>query len=273
MSGLAVRGASAQTTVPRDALGAAVPHSVVPHSVVPHSVMQRLAVQLNKDSPAMRDCDVKTAFNFSARAFDLNGDKQPEYLLTSVGACECGQVNCSQWVYRVNDTSFQLLLEGEGYVLAPAATSHGGYRDLTTTSRGNAVIVDHVWYAYDGRRYQRSGSTIENLETHARKPTEQRIQFTRGASSARVIGSASPGFPDRWTFVAKRGQTVSIALEKIARAAATFRVIGPGANGEHVLVDLQHTWISQLPVDGSYTILVESKTDGPVRYVLTVGIR
>ena len=241
--------------------------------VVPRSVMQRLAVQLKNDSPAMRDCHANTEFNFLARAVDLNGDNQPEYLLTSVGACECGQVNCSQWVYRANEKSFERLLEGEGYVLTPTTAVHGGYRDLKTTSRGNAAIVDHVSYAYNGHTYQRAGSTIENLETHETKPTEQRIQFSRGASSARVSGSVSPGFPDSWTFVAKRGQTVAVALVVTAGAGANFTVIGPSAQGEHVMVDLQHNWNGVLPADGKYTILVDTNEDGRARYALTLGIR
>lgn len=235
--------------------------------------MKQLQAQLHRDSPSMRDCEFQTEFNFSARAVDLNGDKQPEYLLTSVSACECGQVNCSQWVYRANDKAFDLLLEGEGYELSVATASHAGYRDLQTTSRGNAVIVDHVSYVYDGRKYRRATSTIENLETHEIKATEQPIQFARGASSATVTGSASPAFPDSWTFVAKRGQTVSLALEKTGGASAILTVIGPSANGDHVLVDQQQKWNGELPANGKYTILVDTKTDGRARYSLTVGIR
>lgn len=254
-------------------VSAARPQAAPAQATVPKAVMKQLAQQLHKDSPAMRDCESKSEFNFSARAVDLNGDKQPEYFLTSISACECGQVNCSQWVYRANDKSFDLLLEGEGYVLALGDNSHNGYRDLNTTSRGNAVIVDHVSYAFDGRTYKRASSTIENLDTHETKPTEQRIQFARGASAATVSGSASPGFPDSWTFVAKRGQTLSLALEKNGGVAATFSVIGPSADGDHVIADLQSKWNGALPADGRYTILVDAKSDGRAKYSLTVGIR
>lgn len=240
---------------------------------VPKSVMQALAKQLRVDSPAMRDCEVKTEFNFYARAVDLNADKRPEYLLTSVGGCECGQVNCAQWVYRANDKSFELLLEGEGYMLAPESASHGGYRDLRTTSRGNAVIVDHVSYAYDGRAYKRTRSTVENLETHEIKATERPIQFARGASSASVNGTASPGFPDSWTFVAKRGQTLTLALTRTSGSATVFTIVGPATDGGRVIVDSQTKWNDKLPLDGPYTILVDSRGDGRAAYALTIGIR
>lgn len=247
---------------------------VVPaQTAVPKAVMKQLSQQLHKDSPAMRDCEVKSEFNFSARAVDLNGDKQPEYLLSSVSACECGQVNCSQWVYRANDKAFDLLLEGEGYVLALADGTHGGYRDLKTTSRGNAVIVDHVSYAYDGRSYKRTSSTIENLETHEIKPTERRVQFARGASSTILKGSATPGFPDSWAFVAKTGQTLSLAIARTGGIDATFTVVGPSANGDRVLVDLQSKWEGKLPTNGRYVVLVDSKSDGRAQYALTIGIR
>ncbi|MEO7996230.1 MAG: hypothetical protein ABI852_02230 [Gemmatimonadaceae bacterium] len=247
--------------------------AVAAQTTVPKAIMQSLAKQLRIDSPAMRDCEVKTEFNFYARAVDLNGDKQPEYMLTSVGGCECGQVNCSQWVYRANDKSFELLLEGEGYTLATAATSHGGYRDLSTTSRGSAVIVDHVSYTYDGRAYKRASSTIENLETHEIKPTAQRIQFARGASSATVNGTASAGFPDSWTFVAKRGQTLSLALARTAGVATVFTIVGLGTDGGRVIADSQTKWNDKLPSDGLYTILVDTRGEGRASYALTVGIR
>ncbi|MEP6834689.1 MAG: hypothetical protein ABJB74_14940 [Gemmatimonas sp.] len=237
--------------------------------------MQRLAKQLHADSPAMRECTTKSEFNFYARAVDLNGDKQPEYLLTSANACECGQVNCSQWVYRTRDAKLELLLQAEGYVLSETKSSHNGYRDLTATARDNAAIVDHVAYAYTGKRYARTGSTIENLETHEIKPTQQPIRFTRGASSATVTGSADLAFPDSWTFDARSGQTLTLNLQRTSGTPATFTIVGPGGTdgGARVVADLQVSWSGQLPADGQYTILVDAKGDGRAKYALTVGIK
>lgn len=239
---------------------------------VPRSVMQGLAKQLDADSPAIRDCDAKAEFKFSARALELNGDKQPEYVLTSINACECGQVNCSQWVYRTIDKGYELLLEGNGYTLAPTAGSHGGYRDIKTTSRGNAVIVDHVSYAFTGKRYEQVSSTIENLDTHESKATERRIQFAKGASSATVNGSASLGFPDSWAFVAKRGQTLTLALTRTNGVSTSFTLIGPDVGGGRVIADSQSQFSNPLPLDGRYIILVDSRGDGRATYTLTVGI-
>lgn len=240
---------------------------------VPRSIMQGLAKQLNADSPAIRDCDTKAEFKFSARALDLNGDKQPEYLLTSVNACECGQVNCSMWVYRTHDNGYELLLEGDGYTLVPSATSHAGYRDISTTSRGNAVIVDHVSYAFTGKRYEQVGSSIENLETHEKKATERRIQFAKGASSATVSGSASLGFPDSWTFIANRGQILALTLTKTNGVATSFTLIGPDTGGGRVIADSQSTFNNPLPRDGKYIILVDSRGDGRATYKLSISIR
>lgn len=245
-------------------------HSQVP---VPRVVMQRLAKQLRNDIPSIRDCQSKSEFSFRARVIDLNGDKEPEYLLTSVNECECGQVNCSQWVYRAHDQSFDLLLEAEGYVLTTGSSSHSGYLDLKTTSRGSAVIVDHVSYAFNGRRYERSSSTIENLDTHETKPTEQPIRFARGMSSATVRGSAALAFPDSWTFDAKRGQMLMLDLQRVGGASATFTLIGPGTDGQRLLADSQVKWRDRLPLDGRYTILVDAKGDARARYALTVNIQ
>ena len=240
---------------------------------VSRPIMQQLAKQLRNDVPAMRECTTKSEFPFSARAVDLNGDKQPEYVLTSANECECGQMNCSQWVYRAHDTTFELLLEAEGYVLSEAATLHNGYRDLNTTSRNNAAIVDHVSYAFNGKRYEQSSSTIENLDTHETKLTQQRIRFAKGTSSATVNGSAAPAFPDSWVFEAKRGQTLTLELQRVNGGASTFTIVGPSANGDHVLADLQTKWSGNLPSDGKYTILVDAKGDTRAKYALTVGIR
>jgi len=250
-----------------------VGHTANAQSGISRAVMQQLSRQLHADSPAMRECDTNTEFNFSARAVDLNGDKQPEYLLTSASACECGQVNCAQWVYRARDTSLELLLRAEGYVLYVRPASHNGFRDLGTTSRGNAVIVDHVAYAFDGKHYARANSTIENLDTHEIKPTAQPIRFVKGASSATVSGSASLAFPDSWTFEAKRGQMLTLDLQRTSGAPLTFTLVGPSKEGGRVVADTQVKWSNRLPADGQYTILVDAKADGRAKYALTVGIR
>ena len=242
-------------------------------ATIHRAIMQQLAKQLRSDVPSMRECTSKATFPFSARAVDLNADGKPEYLLTSASDCECGQVNCAQWVYRAHERSFDLLLEANGYVLTTGAASHGGYRDLTTASRNNAASVDHVSYAFDGKHYERSGSTIENLVTHETKPTAQSIRFAKGTSATSVNGSASLAFPDSWTFEAKRGQLLTLELQRVSGAAATFTLVGPAVDGGHVVTDLQVRWSDRLPSDGKYTILVEANGDGRAKYALTVAIR
>ena len=251
----------------------AATRTVPAQTAIPRAVMQQLSNQLRSDVPAIRECTSKSDFPFSARAVDLNGDDHSEYLLTSANDCECGQVNCTHWVYRAHDQTFELLLEANGYVLTAASTSHQGYRDLKTTSRNNAVSVDHVLYAFNGTRYQRRRSTIENLDTHEIKPTQQRLRFARGASSATVSGAAALAFPDSWTFEARRGQLVTLSLQHTSGANASFTVVGPDTDGARVLTDLQIRWSNRLPADGQYTILVDAKGDGRAKYALTVEIR
>ena len=221
----------------------------------------------------MRECQTNAEFNFSARAVDLDGDKQPEYLLTSARTCECGQVNCSQWVYRARDKSLDLLLEAEGYELNVRSALHNKFRDLATTSRSNAAIVNHVSYVFDGKRYVQASSSIENLDTHETKPTQQRIRFAKGASSATVRGSAALAFPDSWVFDATRGQTLTLSLTRTGGVGTTFTLVGPGPDGARVLVDAKEKWNDRLPLDGRYTILVNSQGDGRGKYALVIRIR
>ncbi|MEP6763817.1 MAG: hypothetical protein ABJB66_05860 [Gemmatimonadaceae bacterium] len=254
------------------AISAGVARSASAQTPIPAKIMQQLSLQLRHDVPAMRDCTTKSKYPFTARAVDLNGDSKPEYLLASASECECGQVNCSQWVYRANDKAFDLLLEAEGYVLNIGATSHRGYRDLRTTSRNSAAIVNHVSYAFRGVRYERAGSTIENLDTHESKPTERAIQFVKGASSATITGSASAGFPDSWTFKAQKGQTVTMNLQSASEPKTSFTLVAPGTVDRRMITDNQTKWNGALPVDGVYTILVDTKGDGRATYSLTMAI-
>lgn len=250
-----------------------VAHGSLYAQQIPQKVVQQLAVQLRHDVPAMGDCTTKSKYPFSARAVDLNGDSKPEYLLTSANECECGQVNCSQWVYRANGKGFDLLLEAEGYVLHVGKTAHRNYRDLATTSRNSAAIVNHVSYAFTGARYERTSSTIENLDTHEVKNSERAIQFARGSSSTTVIGSASAGFPDSWTVSARKGQTLSLTVERTSGAKSSFTIVAPGSIDRRMIADNQTKWSGALPADGVYTILVATNGDGRARYSLTVGIR
>ncbi|MEP6781718.1 MAG: hypothetical protein ABJC26_17595 [Gemmatimonadaceae bacterium] len=240
---------------------------------IPAKVMQQLAVQLRRDVPAMSDCTTKSKYPFTARVVDLNGDSKPEYLLTSASECECGQVNCSQWVYRANEKGFEMLLEAEGYVLNVGKAAHRNYRDLATTSRNSAAIVNHVSYAFTGARYERASSTIENLETHEIKDTERAIQFARGTSATTVTGSASAGFPDSWTVKARKGQTLSLTIERTSGTTSSFTIVAPGSVDRRMIADNQIRWNGALPADGMYTILVDSNGDGHAKYSLTVGIR
>ncbi|MEO7362319.1 MAG: hypothetical protein ABI120_18455, partial [Gemmatimonadaceae bacterium] len=71
----------------------------------------------------------------------------------------------------------------------------------------------------------------------------------------------------------KRGQTLTLDLQRTSGAAATFTVVGPSMDGGHLLADSQVQWSNRLPADGQYTIMVHAKVDGRAKYALTVGIR
>ncbi len=123
-------------------------------SAVPSAIANELLQQLKKDVPDVLDCESQHGLPFDAQEIHLAVDGSPQYLLTSKSDCMCGQVNCSEWVYRRGPRQWELILETQGYRFNVRATVHHGYRDVETLSRDNAARVDILTYIFDGRMYR-----------------------------------------------------------------------------------------------------------------------
>ena len=85
------------------------------HAAIPTGIVQELQQQLEKDVPDVVDCEPERRLPFNAQEIHLAGDGSLQYLLTSTGDCMCGQVNCSEWVYRRGPQKWELILETQGY--------------------------------------------------------------------------------------------------------------------------------------------------------------
>jgi hypothetical protein len=235
-------------------------------------VILQLTKQLRADVSEMRECTPKNGLLFDARALDLNGDAQPEYVLTSASECECGKANCSTWIYRQDPSGFKLLLATQGFQLSRANTSHHGYQDIDITAQNNAATVDHLHYVFNGSAYQPTDVTMENLATHEKKLIFRQVKFSAGRSSASLIGSAEPGFGDSWIVGAKKGQIMHLKLTSLKPSSAMLSMMGPKKSGEHLVVDQVKKWSGALPENGNYTILIDSATEARSTYTLDIEI-
>ena len=102
---------------------------------------------------------------------------------------------------------------------------------------------------------------------------KQKIQFTRGSSSATVRGTVVRGDRDRYYLAAKKGQTMSVKITS-EEDNAVFQVYLPGE--EEALPgagdsDDAKDWSGDLPRDAEYVIVVGG-TRGNATYTLKVSI-
>ena len=109
---------------------------------IPKSTEEALLKQFRIDAPDVLDCKLVQGLPFTAQELRLAIEGSPQVWLTSTSDFMCGQVNCSQWLYRRGPKKWELMLETQGYRLNMRAEVHQGYRDVETLSRDRATRVD-----------------------------------------------------------------------------------------------------------------------------------
>ena len=144
----------------------AAPNQVEAQSKQPKSTLpeitdvrmpEALAQQIAKDDDIEKNkscqmCygDAKSFAEETTRSIDLNGDGNPEYLMSN-----CGNRTCSGWIYREVAGKYEMLFAGYmGDVSSthPLATVSNGYRDLRNDESDYTAII----LKYDGRHYKRA---------------------------------------------------------------------------------------------------------------------
>lgn len=242
------------------------------HAGVPDDVVQGLIRQLRADVPEMRECLPAKGLPVEAAALDLAGDGRPAYLLTSIASCECGQVNCAQWVYRTAAPGFTRILATDGYRLSARPTRHHGLLDLEGESRGSAAVVDRRTYAFDGTGYRLVTRVEARAATDAERATTRRVRFAAGRDAALLDGEVRAGTGDRWVLGAREGQTLHLAPIPGISGAVVVTLLGPTAGDGVRSIDPTTRWDGVLPASGDYVLLIEAVGAGPVAYRLEVGI-
>jgi hypothetical protein len=241
-------------------------------AAMPTGTAQELLKQLRQDVPDVRDCEPAHGLPFTAREMDLGSESGPHYLLTSTPDCMCGQVNCSEWLYRRGPQKWELILETQGYSFTTRPTVHHGYRDVETRSRDSAARVDTLRYAFDGHVY-RAAAAAPPVAQAAGAGTAHRVQFLPGTSSIQLQGTVSSRAPQRWTLGARKAQTLQVSLGNPENSGVAFSVLGPpGPNGRPLTASTKR-WEGALPETGTYTVLVEAPPHGLAAYTLSIAVR
>ena len=208
--------------------------------------------------------------NMSVEEVDLNRDGVAEYEVQMAGACACGMVNCSIYLYRSTLTGFESLLdEAAGFELELLKTSSNGYVDVQVNARDSAATQSRTTYKFDGKQYREARSLTVNMETGESKPSYRRVQFKRGLSSTTVQGRASLVLPDMYLVGAREGQIMTVQLSA-PRQAVKFTVMN--SRTTDILADNVRSWTGTLPATGDYHIIVDADEKGGT-YTMTISIK
>lgn len=240
-------------------------------------VRSQLFKQVLADFRDLRECieqeegGVRAAQeNMTTEARDLNRDGVPEYEVQLSGACACGAVNCSIYIYRKTAQGFETILdEASGLGVEVLKTSSNGFSDLLVEARDTAATRAETVYKFDGKQYREAKTTIVHVETGESKPASRRLQFKRGTSSTTVTGKVSIALPDTFLVGARAGQVMTVKLTA-PRQAVRFLVMSPTTR--NLVADNARQWTGTLPETGDYHIIVDSDERNST-YSMTISIR
>jgi hypothetical protein len=249
---------------------------IAQHREVSKDVRGKLFKQVLADFGDVRECIAAeeggaraAEENMTVEERDLNRDGVPEYEVSLSGACVCGAVNCSIYIYRQSITGYELILDGaSGLGIELLKTSSNGYADVRVEARDTAATRSVTTYKF-GKQYREAGSSIVHMETGETKPAYRRLQFKRGTSSTTVQGKASIALPDTYLLGARAGQVMTVQLTA-ARKSVRFLVMSPTTRS--LVADNARTWTGTLPETGDYTILVDADEQGGT-YSMTITIK
>ena len=240
-------------------------------------VRNQLFKQVLADFPDLRECleqeegGVRTAQeNLSVEARDLNHDGVPEYEVQMSGACACGMVNCSIYIYRKTAQGFEAILDdASGMGVEVLKTSSNGYSDLLVEARDTAATRDETIYKFDGKQYREAKTTLVHMETGERKPASRRLQFKRGTSSTTVTGKVSIALPDTYLVGARAGQVMTLKLTA-PRKSVRFLLMSPTTR--NLVADNAREWTGTLPEMGDYYIIIDADERNST-YSMTISIK
>jgi len=237
----------------------------------------QLFKQVLADFPDLRECIEKeeggaraAQENMTVETLDVNHDGVPEYEVQMSGACACGMVNCSIYIYRKTAQGFESILDdAAGMGIEVLKTSSNGYSDLLVEARDTAATRAETIYKFDGKQYREAKTTLVQMETGERKPASRRLQFKPGTSSTTVTGKVSIALPDTYLVGARAGQVMTVKLTA-PRKSVRFLLMSPTTR--NLVADNAREWTGTLPETGDYYIIVDADERNST-YSMTISIK
>jgi hypothetical protein len=187
-------------------------------------------------------------------------------VVTGGGSCVCGNANCKIVVFEHAGYTYRPVLSDYGidWKVRPDGTA-------VVTSHDSAAVVYRTSYRWNTKTYAVSAKDMIYVPGNVVKPAIRQLSFAPGTSSTVIRGDKlTLGFEDEWTFTARAGQTLTIAVLEHDRHFGSFSVRD---NTNIVGTESRGTVHFVLPRSGRYEITVEGADESFSTYALNVQLR
>jgi hypothetical protein len=239
-------------------------------TVVPDRARAELRAILAAPSSPADGCDPPSARRAAdvadlRRIGTLHGD--PVIIAALAAPCLCGNVNCPFLVLRIGATRADVLYSGSGYALEPFGNAQP-LPNLRETSHNSALIHDETRVVFRNGEYRDAEGEHVRGDTGERKPDAPvPIRFAPGSSSIVLHGRVGLGWDDAYTFVAAKGQQVTIDDVTSSQRLNVYLTPGPASAALNPGVPFA------LPKDGAYSLVVAGSGESSSPYRLRLTIR
>ncbi len=116
---------------------------------------------------------------------------------------------------------------------------------------------------------------ISLLAQHGGKAEPLRVEFKSGTNSATLTGKVKDQEEAEYSFVAKKGQKLTVKLNSTPRQSSVFNLVAPENADLGMEFDANWSYSGVLPKTGEYLITIARPTSDPgtSNYRLTITIR
>ncbi len=215
---------------------------------------------------------------YAARAFTFGALtlRSGARVTIAEGADAClarGQSTRYEIFVRLPGGAYRRVLDG---VVIPGLASAGTDGVVVLPTHDTASTIFEGAYVWNGKEFAFSPqlTRIYDVATETRKPYRIVVRFEPGSSSATLTGRVSAVFDDRYTFDARAGQRVTLAIVPSKEKLDVSLWLGE----KSVAFLSSGSWTGVLPKLGTYELLVSASgrnadPSALVRYAIVLTFR